>query len=139
MARDNKAKAEEKKERKTIGGGRKPGKGIVARYNRFLHSGAVFGFVTWCVQVAIEFLLVYGGTLMASVYAVPLIINAYVPAAAAAGRAEMFWLPASFTCLVLALVMVKLYAMAWRGLNCRFGKLRDKRRDQLRAKYGVGE
>lgn len=138
MARD-KAKVEEKKERKTIGGGRKPGKGIVARYNRFLHSGVIFSFVTWCVQVAIEFLLVYGGTLMASVYVVPLIINAFIPAAAAAGRAEMFWIPTSFTCLVLALVMVKLYAMAWHALNRRFGKLRDKRRDQLRAKYGAGE
>lgn len=138
MARD-KAKAEEKKERKTIGGGRKTGKGIVARYNRFLHSGAIFGFVTWCLQVAIEFLLVYGGTLMASVYVVPLIINAFIPAAAAAGRAEMFWIPTSFTCLVLALVMVKLYAMAWHALNRRFGKLRDKRRDQLREKYGAGE
>lgn len=138
MARD-KAKVQEKKERKTIGGGRKPGKGIVARYNRFLHSGAIFSFVTWCVQVAIEFLLVYGGTLMASVYVVPLIINAYMPVAASVGRAEMFWIPTSFTCLVLALVMVKLYAMAWRGLNRRFGKLRDKRKDQLREKYGAGE
>lgn len=138
MARD-KVKVGEKKERKTIGGGRKPGKGIAARYNRFLHSGAMFCFVTWCLQVAVEFLLVYGGTLMASVYVVPLIINAFVPAAAAAGRAEMFWVPTSFTCLVLALVMVKLYAMAWHALNRRFGKLRDKRRDQLRAKYGAGE
>lgn len=138
MARD-KAKAVEKKERKTIGGSRKPGKGIVARYNRFLHSGAIFAFVTWCMQVAIEFLLVYGGTLMASVYVVPLIINAFIPAAAAAGRAEMFWIPTSFTCLVLALVMVKLYAIAWHALNRRFGKLRDKRRDQLREKYGAGE
>lgn len=138
MARD-KAKVEEKKERKTIGGSRKPGKGIVARYNRFLHSGAIFAFVTWCMQVAVEFLLVYGGTLMASVYVVPLIINAFIPAAAAAGRAEMFWIPTSFTCLVLALVMVKLYAMAWHALNRRFGKLRDKRKDQLREKYGAGE
>lgn len=138
MARD-KVKVGEKKERKTISGGRKPGKGIVARYNRFLHSGAMFCFVTWCLQVAVEFLLVYGGTLMASVYVVPLIINAFIPAAAAAGRAEMFWIPTSFTCLVLALVMVKLYAMAWHALNRRFGKLRDKRRDQLRAKYGAGE
>lgn len=138
MARD-KAKVEEKKERKTIGGSRKSGKGIVARYNRFLHSGAIFAFVTWCMQVAVEFLLVYGGTLMASVYVVPLIINAFIPAAAAAGRAEMFWIPTSFTCLVLALVMVKLYAMAWHALNRRFGKLRDKRKDQLREKYGAGE
>ena len=126
--------------RKMVGGIRKhKGSGIVGAYNRFLHSGKIFGAVTWIFQVAIEFVVIYGVTLMLAVYPIPHIINAFIAVAGEVGRAEMFWIPVSFICVVLALVIVRVYGMLWHALNQWFGDLRNKRAGQLRDKYGDSE
>lgn len=131
-----KAKADKAKTGKTTGKSAGKRKGIAKRYSAFLHSGAIFSFVTWAIQVGIEFFVVYGLTLMGGVYIVPLIVNAFVVAASASGRSEMFWVPTAFVVLVLALVMVHMYRMLWHALTRRFDVLRNKRADQLREKYG---
>lgn len=126
--------------RKTVGGiGKRKKSGIVGAYNRFLHSGKIFGAVTWIFQVAIEFVVIYGVTLMLAVYPIPHIINAFIAVANEVGRAEMFWIPVSFVCIVLALVIVHVYGMLWHALNRWFGGLRNKRAEQLHDKYGDNE
>lgn len=125
---------------KTVGGiGKRKKSGIVGAYNRFLHSGKIFGAVTWIFQVAIEFVVIYGVTLMLAVYPIPHIINAFIAVASGVGRAEMFWIPVGFICVVLALVIVRIYGMLWHALDRWFGGLRNKRAEQLHDKYGDNE
>lgn len=125
---------------KMVGGiGKRKKSGIVGAYNRFLHSGKIFGAVTWIFQVAIEFVVIYGVTLMLAVYPIPHIINAFIAVASGVGRAEMFWIPVGFICVVLALVIVRIYGMLWHALNRWFGDLRNKRAGQLHDKYGDNE
>lgn len=138
MAQGKAAKANDK--HKTVGDiGTSKKSGIVGVYNRFLHSGKVFGAVTWIFQAAIEFMVIYGVTLMVAVYPIPHIINAFIAVASEVGRAEMFWVPVGFICVVLALVLVRIYGMLWHALDRWFGGLRDKRAEQLHDKYGDGE
>lgn len=106
-------------------------------YERFLHSGKVFGAVTWILQAAIEFSVIYGVTLAAAVYPVPYIINAFLSVASEVGRMEMFYVPVAFVCLIFALVLVRVYAMLWHALDRWLGGLRARRVAELAERYGA--
>ena len=138
MAQSKETKTDAK--RKTVGDIEKKKKfDVVGAYNRFLHSGKIFGAVTWIFQAVIESVVIYSVTLMLAVYPIPHIINAFIAVASEVGRAEMFWIPVGFVCVVLALVIVRVYGMLWRALDRWFGSLRDKRAEQLHDRYGDGE
>lgn len=135
-------KKSDKKARKTVGsvdvGGSlaKCLSKVQISYNKFLRSGKLFAFFTWLVQITVQCLVMYMVTLIVTIFPVVDIINEFIAFSEAVDRSEFFWVPVGFICLVMALMLVRAYAMLWNALGTQFGKLREKRYKQLSEKYG---
>lgn len=132
----------DKKARKTVGSVNAGGcvskylSKVQDSYNKFLHSGKLFAFFTWIVQITVQCLFMYMATLIVTIFPVVDIINEFIVFSEAVERSEFFWVPVGFICLVMALVLVCAYVMLWNALGTQFGKLREKRYKQLSKKYG---
>lgn len=128
---------------------KKQGKNRIGRaIDSFLKSGKLFSFFTWVVQCCAEMSVVYAGTFFVAVSVLRNVVMAFggyalmtvgVESFADMGIADQFaffMLPTAFVTLTLFAAAVVVYYAVWKLLNKYLGGLRDKRKAQLREKYG---
>lgn len=128
---------------------KKQGKNRIGRaIDSFLKSGKLFSFFTWVVQCCAEMSVVYAGTFFVAVSVLRNVVMAFGAYAlmtvgvesfgnmGIADQFAFFMLPTAFVTLTLFAVAVVVYYAVWKLLNKYLGGLRDKRKAQLREKYG---